>query len=139
MKHSVDHTFSENNSTVPTDLGKVILSVDANTGDFNLQIETMMIKICDGEFNWKCAVCGKRTKGSTTQMKRHVEIHLDGLSYSCTHCGKVCKSRTILTKHISLNYRKYILVLPGQGEVSNTNPKITTLVNKNCKVTYIPS
>ena len=106
MKHSVDHTFSEYNSTVPTDLGKVIMAVDANTGNFNLQIETMMMKICDGEFNWKCAVCGKRTKGSTTQMKRHVEIHLDGLSYSCTHCGKVCKSRTILIKHISLNHRK---------------------------------
>ena len=105
-KPSVNDTHSEYKSTVTADIGKVIMAVDSNTGNFDVQIETMMERIIDGEFNWKCAVCGKMTKGSTTQMKRHVEIHLEGLSYPCTHCGKVCRSRTILTKHISLNHRK---------------------------------
>ena len=82
------------------------MAVDANIEDIGSQIETMMERINDGEYNWKCTVCRKMTKGSQTQMKRHVEVHLEGLSYPCTQCGKVSRSSNCLNKHMTVYHRK---------------------------------
>ena len=95
-----DDSFTEYQSHVPDKIGKVIMAVDENTED----IESLMERISDGDNNWKCAVCGKKTKGSPAQMKRHVEVHLDGLSYPCTECGKVSRSAYGLKQHMSSNH-----------------------------------
>ena len=41
------------------------------------------------------------------QMKRHVETHLEGLSYSCTLCNKEFRSKNSLTVHKS-TYHKFV-------------------------------
>ena len=56
--------------------------------------------------SWKCKVCGKMTKGSLTQMKRHVETHLEGVSHTCNQCGKVSRSGTALSMHVHIYHRK---------------------------------
>ena len=38
----------------------------------------------------KCTVCGKLSK-DRGNMKRHVEVHIDGLSYQCNLCEKICR------------------------------------------------
>ena len=103
--HGLKQHISSNH--VPDNIGKVIMSVDGNTEE----LESLMERISDGDNNWKCAVCGKKTKGSPAQMKRHVEIHLEGLSYPCTECGKFSRSSYALKQHISSNHRKYLGII----------------------------
>ena len=38
----------------------------------------------------KCTVCGKLSK-DRGNLKRHVEVHIDGLSYQCNLCEKICR------------------------------------------------
>lgn len=57
------------------------------------------------EFKWRCKVCERRTKGSKDNMRRHVEKHIDGLSYPCLQCGKVSKSSSGLKMHM-VNYHR---------------------------------
>ena len=57
------------------------------------------------EFKWLCKVCDRRTKGSKDNMRRHVEKHIDGLSYPCLLCGKVSKSSSGLKMHM-VNYHR---------------------------------
>ena len=38
----------------------------------------------------KCTVCGKLSK-DRGNLKRHVEVHIDGLSYQCNLCDKICR------------------------------------------------
>ena len=102
----MDNSLMENKSLVATDIAKVILPVDGNKEGIDSQIETMMERINGGEYNWKFTVCGKMTKGSQTQMKRHVEVHLEGLSYPCTQCGKVSRSSNCLNRHMTVYHRK---------------------------------
>ena len=55
--------------------------------------------------SWKCTVCGKKAK-TKYNMKMHIEIHLEGLSYPCNQCGKVSRSSNALIAHVSTFHRK---------------------------------
>ena len=46
----------------------------------------------------KCTICGKLSKDSSN-MKRHVEVHIDGLSYSCNICDKTFRSKPSFSMH----------------------------------------
>jgi hypothetical protein len=48
---------------------------------------------------WTCKVCGKKTK-LKGDMKRHAELHIEGLSFPCKICGKSFKSSESLRKHL---------------------------------------
>ena len=52
----------------------------------------------DGRY--RCTVCEKKTRGNKTDIKRHLETHLSGLSYDCSQCGKNFRSSSALRKHI---------------------------------------
>ena len=51
----------------------------------------------DGEL-WKCKSCGKTAK-SNSQIRKHIELHIDGLSFPCQQCGSTFRSRNILACH----------------------------------------
>ena len=49
--------------------------------------------------NFECRTCGKTAKNSS-DIRRHVEIHIEGLSYECNICGNTFRSRMSLNFHI---------------------------------------
>ena len=53
----------------------------------------------------KCTVCGKMDK-KTTNIKEHVEIHVEGLTFPCKYCEKSFRSRNILRVHYYQKHRK---------------------------------
>ena len=52
------------------------------------------------EVGWKCNSCGK-TATTKPNMKVHVEIHMDGLSFPCQLCTQSFRSRNQLNFHKS--------------------------------------
>ena len=49
---------------------------------------------------FSCKACGK-TGNDKSNMKRHAEIHIEGVSYSCPSCDKTFRSRNALNIHVS--------------------------------------
>ena len=60
-------------------------------------VDEMVMKIEDG---WACKTCGKTTKGiSSSQIRKHAETHIEGLSFPCHMCGNTYRSRQELAHH----------------------------------------
>ena len=57
----------------------------------------------DGEYY--CTVCNYRSKDKT-KVTRHIETHIEGLSYSCPECQKTFSSKNSLQKH-RYRYHKF--------------------------------
>ena len=100
----------ENRSIVPVYELEGRLGVASNTteDELNAKIQSMMEKVDDIENAWRCTVCGKETRGKAVarnNMHRHIETHLEGLSYPCNLCGKVSRSSNGLQKHVSREHR----------------------------------
>ena len=51
---------------------------------------------------WTCLQCGKTSTGMSTNIRYHVETHLDGLCYTCSICSKEFRSKKSL--HCHKNY-----------------------------------
>ena len=68
---------------------------------------SMIERVVDGISNWRCTVCGKKTKkGSKIKdMKRHTETHLEGALHPCSQCGKVSRTSNGLLVHISKHHK----------------------------------
>ena len=78
---------------------QVVMDFNVSKSALTEKIESMMVRILVGENKWKCKVCGKETKSGKTQMARHVESHLEGVSHPCNQCGKVSRSsNNLLTR-----------------------------------------
>ena len=53
---------------------------------------------------WKCTICNKATRDKTSA-KEHVEIHFEGLSFPCSECDAVLRSRNSLRFHINNKHK----------------------------------
>ena len=98
----------------------------SKAADVEEKMRSMMERLREkSDYKWVCKVffsfllfcqyfphkvCGRRTKGSRDNMRRHVEKHIDGLSYPCEKCGKVSKSKSGLKMHM-VNYHRSESVL----------------------------
>ena len=53
-----------------------------------------------------CTICGKTTEGKRARdiMAQHMETHMEGVSFSCEHCGKSFRSKNSLRSHKSRNH-----------------------------------
>ena len=67
--------------------------------DLDDKIEQFISRV-DGV--WTCQVCNKKTGGSKTCLRGHVEVHHMDLTIPCIQCGSTLKSREALRKHIAL-------------------------------------
>ena len=85
----------------------MLVSAECNTEDLRVKLDSLMKRADDELHLWKCTVCGKSTKGkdAKTNMRCHIETHMEGLSYPCNQCDKVCRSSNTLNKHVSRNHR----------------------------------
>ena len=82
--------------------------VAADTNDLKLKLDSMMEKVEDEESKFKCSVCGKITTGKHS-MRKHIETHIDDISYPCNQCNKVSRSSDGLRRHISREHHKKVL------------------------------
>merc|ERR1712126_101188 len=52
----------------------------------------------------KCKICGNTAK-QMSNIKNHIETHLEGLSFPCQVCGKTFRSRNAFHAHKSRNHK----------------------------------
>ena len=73
-----------------------IVDLKIKNPQMNEKLENVIWK--NGEV-WECKFCGKKSQFKHN-MKRHAEIHLDGVSdISCNECGKSFKTSAIFNNH----------------------------------------
>ena len=70
-------------------------------GDLRETINELIEKVPSG---FECKCCGK-TYAQSGDIRKHVEIHIEGLSYDCTQCEKSFRSRVLLTNHKQRSHR----------------------------------
>ena len=120
LDHKQEHTFEtnaiedidnfttssvENKYMVPVDAGKMLVAADTSKEDLKEKLNSMMERADEGGNKWKCTICGKTTN-DTRDMRRHIESHIEGLSYPCTQCNVVSRSSNALIIHVSRHHRK---------------------------------
>ena len=91
-------------------IGTVAIAVNGeDMNAINEQVHQYMEDCDDGSY--RCSVCGKKSKETyhralqKRDMMKHIETHIEGLSYSCSVCQKVFRSRNSLTSHKSLYHK----------------------------------
>ena len=93
-------------STVKTET-TAIVNIDEDTAsnieEIDAKIAENIIRTNDNFYS--CKFCGKSGVKARTDMKKHVETHLEGLSFPCQHCGKTFRSRNALQLHNSRRHR----------------------------------
>ena len=76
-----------------------------NTEDLKTKLDSMIENNIGGAKAWKCTECGREIQ-VRRDMRRHVETHVEGLSYPCNLCDAVKRSSNSLNSHISIvHYR----------------------------------
>ena len=56
---------------------------------------------------WRCLVCDHTNMNPrSSNIRQHVETHMDGLSYTCNLCDKKFRSQNILSCH-KYSFHKY--------------------------------
>ena len=78
--------------------------------EVNAVVDTYIVE--EGK-SWKCKTCGKVSKKDNNKhkkhnMRRHVEIHIEGLSFECPDCGYSYRTRMSLDQHKKLKHSKRV-------------------------------
>ena len=89
------HTKRQNfrppsNDTTMIDVGSM------SPEEIELKIKELYEKV-DGV--WRCLACDYSSTIHGSAVKRHIETHLEGLSYTCPLCNMEFRSRSILVNH----------------------------------------
>ena len=58
-------------------------------------VDQIVMKVGD---SWVCKTCDKSAK-TNCQIRKHAEIHIEGLSFPCQLCGDTFRSRIALSNH----------------------------------------
>ena len=81
---------------------KVSYTLDAQTqSDIKAKVRELLTRK-DGQFF--CIACGKIGKDDRN-MRRHIETHIDGISYECNICAKTFRSKNSLGCHMSVFHK----------------------------------
>ena len=84
---------------------KIIALSNTENSEVGSMINDNLEELDGGHF--RCKICGKDSTGMTktkrenfkSNMRNHVETHIEGLSYSCELCGKEFRSKQSLCHH----------------------------------------
>ena len=90
------HMSRNENIIIHQSIGKGEIS------EVDQQIFKHMRKLSDGTY--KCKICGKSSVKKKSNMRNHIETHMEGLSFDCQHCEEVFRSRNALAKHTHFNH-----------------------------------
>ena len=89
---------SEFTFKTPNSIEKQVVQATSNINDVEGQINQYMENLGPG--NFVCKICGK-TATKTTNIRNHIETHLEGISYPCTICSKSFRSKNSLNNQKS--------------------------------------
>ena len=100
--------LNSNNPDISMNGNKVKRRSIVSAGEMNMsavqeKINEYLEECSDGRY--KCSVCGKMSVATLPRgvqklnMSRHIETHIEGLTYSCPLCPQICRSRNILANH----------------------------------------
>ena len=82
-------------STAQNDVAKI--DVGSMTSE---EIDNKMRELYERtEDGWICLFCDHTNKGKSSNIRQHVETHMDGLVYTCNLCSKEFRSRNVLNQH----------------------------------------
>ena len=75
----------------------------SDTSDIETAVQQYIVET-DTEGKFKCTICGKEAVAkyssvARSNLKKHIETHFEGLSFSCQLCGKIFRSRNALQIH----------------------------------------
>ena len=93
-RHDVENT---------TTVAKIDASNSTSVDEVEEKVNELLVKNSDGTYG--CKHCGKSGAKLSRNMKNHIETHLDGLSFSCSLCGKHFRSRNSLNSHRTLSHK----------------------------------
>merc|ERR1712126_98032 len=84
-------------------LNNQIQPIDSNDlSEIDQKLYENMVRNSDGRYS--CKICSKANM-HRTQMKFHVETHMEGLTFPCNTCGKDFRSRNSLRVHLSTRHK----------------------------------
>ena len=101
MKTEGVDTIPKRTKSFDYEISVSFLNQDYSKEELTKAIDDLIVK--DGSI-WYCKTCGK-TSNSHGNMRKHVEIHIEGLSYPCPNCDNTFRSRNVL-KHHRLAYHQ---------------------------------
>ena len=85
-------------SDIDFNVPKTMVPYDSTSVDeVELKISEYLRRNDNGDYF--CKLCGKVGGKNITNTKNHIETHLKGISFSCSICGKIFKSRNSLNCH----------------------------------------
>ena len=99
--------FEEEYQTNPVKRGQSFLCrpskvINSSNIDAKAAVDELIMK--EGDV-WLCKPCGKIAKTSG-DMRKHAEIHIEGLSYDCQICNQSFRSRCQLNNHKQTKFHK---------------------------------
>ena len=71
------------------------------TTDIKAAVDSLFVK--DGE-HYRCVTCG-RSSSRNSDIRKHVEMHIEGLAFECKLCGESFRYRKIVENH-KMRYHK---------------------------------
>ena len=80
------------------DKKNVILNSDKFQSIEELDTRILELLEKDVDKKWKCRICGRKSQHKS-HIKEHVEIHFDGLEFSCPKCNFIALKRNALRQH----------------------------------------
>jgi len=104
-EENIDYRNDSKNNTIELDRSFDPEAAREAVTQLENRVQSMILRKGDG--TWQCKVCGKSIQGRQAKgnMKQHVETHIEGISHTCTTCGKTYKNRNSLHTHISMKHR----------------------------------
>jgi len=78
-----------------TENAATLVSQSSMIEDAKAAVNEIVEKVEDG---WRCNACGKTTTRAS-DIRRHAEIHIEGLAFDCPLCGKTFRARKHVNNH----------------------------------------
>ena len=83
---------------------------------------------------WTCTKCGKSAVDARAKfnLKRHIEVHIEGVAYECDICGKSSGSKNGLAQHKAKYHRNVVFT-------SNSTTAATTSSSSSITKAHLPT
>ena len=108
---------NKTNLKSPSKVARIILATDTNKKELKAIINSMIVDHNNGTLS--CEICGKvkemkdgKMPFARLDMSRHIETHIDGISFPCHHCGKISKNRRTHKLHMLNVHSKHRYTCP---------------------------